>query len=427
MTTAAALSAYPPIAPVPVGVGRPFWSVMIPTYNCAVYLRATLNSVLTTIPPERAVQIEVVDDCSTRDDPEAVVAECGDARVRFFRQPRNIGPQANFTTCIQRAQGEWVHILHGDDLVGPGFYDTLEAALRAHPDAAAAFCRTINIDATGAPIDLSEPETDQPGMHPDLIGRLGIRNLIMFPSMVVKRETYERLGGFHPALFHAADWDMWKRVALAGPVWYETTPLAMYRVHEQSDTSALMRNGANIADARNAIELARHYLPAAICDDLTRKARLHHGLYALELAEEMLERRSWRSAAAQSREAFRCSTSPRLFRAAAGVIARTLSARLRRLATGGGPSRTGSAELPTRIPNAQDCRSLQRRLASAAVRAAQLLDRPSPSTADYAGLLGEMDALGRLLSEEPAECGPIEARMSAVERCLDQSLEAVAR
>ena len=324
--TSAAVPAYPAIAPVPATMERPFWSIMIPAYNCAEYLRSTLASVLANIPAGRAVQIEVIDDCSTRDDPEAVVAECGDARVRFFRQPANVGPQANFTTCIQRARGEWVHILHGDDLVASGFYDTLEAALRAHPDAGAAFCRTINIDASGARIDLSEPEGDEPGMHPDLIGKLAIRNVIMFPSMVVKRETYERVGGFHPALFHAADWDMWKRVALAGPVWYEPAPLAMYRLHAQSDTSALMRSGANIADARAAIDVARHYLPAAICDDLTRKARLYHGLYALEVAEEMLTRRSWRSAAAQVRESFRCSTSPAVLWAAARLVGPTVAA-----------------------------------------------------------------------------------------------------
>ena len=165
-------------------------------------------------------------------------------------------------------------------------------------------------------------------MHPHLIGRLGVRNLIMFPSIVVRRDTYERVGGFHPALFHAADWDRWKRVALAGPVWYEPTPLAMYRLHAGSDTSALMRSGANIADARTAIEIAYGYLPAAIRDDLTRKAREYHGLYALEVAEDMLARRSWRSAAAQTREAFRCSRSPAILSAAAHMAGRTIRARL---------------------------------------------------------------------------------------------------
>jgi hypothetical protein len=180
---------YPPIAPVVTTAERPFWSIMIPSYNCAEYLRATLRSVLEQIPAGRAVQIEVVDDCSTRDDPAGVVAECHDSRVAFYRQPANVGPQANFTTCIERAYGEWVHILHGDDLVAPGFYDTLERALRAQPAVGAAFCRTINIDAAGHRIDLSDLEADTAGILPDLIERLGVRNLIMFPSIVVKRAT----------------------------------------------------------------------------------------------------------------------------------------------------------------------------------------------------------------------------------------------
>lgn len=315
---------YPPIAPVVTTATRPFWSIMIPSYNCAEYLRATLRSVLEQIPAGRAVQIEVVDDCSTRDDPAGVVAECHDSRVAFYRQAANVGPQANFTTCIERAYGEWVHILHGDDLVAPGFYDTLERVLRAQPAVGAAFCRTINIDAAGHRIDLSDLEADTAGILPDLIERLGVRNLIMFPSIVVKRATYEQLGGFHPRLFHAADWDMWKRVALAVPVWYEPAPLAMYRLHQQSDTSALMRSGANIADARSAIEVARGYLPTAISDDLTRRAKLYHGLYAVEVAEQMMARRSWASAAAQLREAFRCSASPAIARAVAMLIGRAL-------------------------------------------------------------------------------------------------------
>ena len=410
--TGSVSSAYPPIAPVPAGVDRPFWSIMIPTYNCAEYLRDTLESVLADLPAGRPVQIEVVDDCSMRDDPEAVVAACRDARVDFFRQPRNVGPQANFTTCIQRARGEWVHILHGDDLVVPGFYETLETALRAHPDAAAAFCRTINVDASGAPIDLSEPEADQAGMHPGLIGKLAIRNLIMFPSMVVKRETYERLGGFHPALFHAADWDMWKRVALAGPVWYEPAPLAMYRLHEQSDTSALMRSGANIADARAAIEVARQYLPVAVRDDLTSKARLYHGLYALEVAEDMLMRKSWGSAAAQVRESLRCSQSPAILRAVARLFGLAIRGRYARSVGTGSP-----------VEPRHGLRALERRLGTACVRASALLaDGNHSSSANVADLLDELDDLGRRLGTERADIVQLDALLSAVEERLDVAM-----
>ncbi len=312
-----AVSVYPAIPPVPPGLSRPFWSVMIPVYNCAHYLRATLASVLSQIPPDEPMQIEVIDDCSTRDDPAAVVAECGGGRVAYFRQPSNVGPQANFTTCIVRARGQWVHILHGDDMVAPGFYQAFQRAARNEPGIGAAFCRTINVDGDGAWIDLSAPEGKTPGIQNQLIDRLAVENRIMFPSIVVKRETYEALGGFHPALFHSADWDMWKRVALAVPVWYEPTPLAMYRLHAQSDTSSLMRTGANIADARHAIEVARHYLPEATREDLTRRAKLYHGLYAIEVAHQMVDRHSWASARAQVREAFRCSASAPIARATA--------------------------------------------------------------------------------------------------------------
>ena len=50
------------LPPVPAGEARPFWSVMIPTYNCAVYLRETLASVLAQDPGPDRMQIEVVDD-----------------------------------------------------------------------------------------------------------------------------------------------------------------------------------------------------------------------------------------------------------------------------------------------------------------------------------------------------------------------------
>ena len=64
---------YPPIEAVADHGARPFWSIMIPVYNCAEYLRVTLASVLAQFPPEDDAQIEVIDDCSTRDDPAAVV------------------------------------------------------------------------------------------------------------------------------------------------------------------------------------------------------------------------------------------------------------------------------------------------------------------------------------------------------------------
>src|SRR5262245_46178716 len=98
------------ILPVRAGIIRPLWSVMIPTYNCAHYLERALESVLVQDPGSDHMQIEVVDDCSTTDDPEAVTQRVAKGRVLFHRNVKNQGAIRTFNTCIERSTGELVHI-----------------------------------------------------------------------------------------------------------------------------------------------------------------------------------------------------------------------------------------------------------------------------------------------------------------------------
>jgi len=66
---------YIKISKVTDSIDRLLWSVVIPTYNCAKFLKETLQSVLAQDPGEAIMEIIVVDDHSTKDDPEAIVKE----------------------------------------------------------------------------------------------------------------------------------------------------------------------------------------------------------------------------------------------------------------------------------------------------------------------------------------------------------------
>jgi glycosyltransferase involved in cell wall biosynthesis len=317
----------PRIQPISDGEPRPFWSVMIPTYNCANYLRETLLSVLSQDPGPEHMEIEVVDDCSTKDDPEAIVRELGRGRVRFFRQPRNTGPIGNFNTRVRRSRGQWLHILHGDDTVRAGYYARAQDAIAAHPNAGAVTFRYIFIFEDGHWQHLSELESRTPGvLGNEFIDRMMLTNVIMFPAMIVRRSVYEDLGGFRPELVHCADWDMWLRTVLHRPIVYDPEPLACYRVHAAADTARLVSTGENVADERRFARILSSYVPPNQARIAYRNGRKAAAIRATRRAQDLWRKGHRATALIQLREAIRSSASPavlmHLVRVTAWAIAR---------------------------------------------------------------------------------------------------------
>lgn len=277
---------------------------MIPTYNCARFLRQTLESVLAQDPGPDVMQIEVVDDGST-DDPEAIVRAVAPGRVAFFKQTANVGHIRNFETCLNRARGHVVHLLHGDDYVLDGFYARLGRGLEAHPEAGAAFCRQFYVGETGRRGETAPLERDESGILDDWLRRIAVEQRILTPSIVVRRSVYERLGGFDDRLVCAEDWEMWVRIAAHYPFWYEVEPLAAYRMHDASNTGRHVADGGNFFYTRMAIEIFTAYLPEREAAALARAARHTYAKSALETARALLRKRSLAGAAAHVREALR--------------------------------------------------------------------------------------------------------------------------
>jgi glycosyltransferase involved in cell wall biosynthesis len=310
-----------PVPPLPVDANRPKWSVMIPSYNCGRHLRVALEGVLAQDPGPADMQIEVVDDCSI-DDPENVVREVGGNRVAYFRQPTNVGHILNFQTCLTRARGEIIHLLHGDDLVRPGFYKELARAFNARPNIGAAFCRPTYIDEKGLELSIAPEEQQYSGLLTDAALRLATEQKIMTPCIAVRRDVYEKLGGFDRRLKCSEDWEMWVRIAAQFPIWYEPQPLALYRIHQNSNTGRHIRNAQDMAYTRMAIDIFKSYLPIAVADEIVRKTRQIYSLSALETAYRLLKTNDWVGSWAQTKEAFRFDCSFNTVGRALRVLAR---------------------------------------------------------------------------------------------------------
>ncbi len=302
----------PSIAQVPPGTPRPFWSVMMPTYNDAHYLRLALASVLEQDPGPEAMQIEVIDDGSSTGDPAAVVRETGRGRVAFHRNAKNLGATQTFNECLWRARGRWIHLLHADDLLRPGFYAAYREVIATRDDLAMVIGAVEEIDEAGNPGELIGP--DPPAQGPvlqDFACRQAVGHLGQFAGWVIRRDAVERVGGFSTLFRHCADWDLAFRIGLTGPVGCVSRPWSCYRVHAASDTSRLMVSGATTYERALVTRLCLSRLDRKACRLARRTWRSRVARVALRAAWTLDAAGSTVGRLNQARWAFALRPTPR--------------------------------------------------------------------------------------------------------------------
>jgi glycosyltransferase involved in cell wall biosynthesis len=248
----------PAIAPIDDDPTRPFWSVVIPTYRRVETLRVALRSVLADDPGPVDLEIIVAqghwEECV-----EPVIREFATGRIRLLRAPVHLGQARNWNAGIEAARGRWIHLLHDDDWVAPGFHATMRAVIEPlDASFGAAACASIHA-YPDKPDFLGVLLRERSGPIDELAADLVMVNRFTPPSVVIRRAAYEAVGGFWPAFPHSPDWELYLRVLGRFRWWYEARHLAYYRRHATSQTGTLLDSGVSARDARRLIDHhARH-------------------------------------------------------------------------------------------------------------------------------------------------------------------------
>ncbi len=236
-------------------MSSPLISVMIPAYNRSQLLRQTLASVMQQCPDEGWLEVCVVDDCSQHEPPDAIVESIPSPHLRLIKNSQNIGQIPNLNRCIELAKGEWVHLLHSDDVVLPGFYNAMREAISQFPEAGAIFCRHAFIEEDGTIRRLSEPWTKKPGIIPQWKEKIATFQCIQTPSIIVKRDVYSHLGHFRTDLQGCEDWEMWHRISQQYKVLFLPEVLCQYRESSLSNSGDAYLSGRYITDLQTAIQI----------------------------------------------------------------------------------------------------------------------------------------------------------------------------
>lgn len=115
-------------------------SVLFPAYNTKEeHLREAMESVLGQTFSD--FEFIIVDDCSPDPNVEKVVKSYDDARIRFYRNERNLGISQTRNKLIDLASGEYLAVMDHDDVSLPERFEKEAAYLDAHPDVGLVSCQ----------------------------------------------------------------------------------------------------------------------------------------------------------------------------------------------------------------------------------------------------------------------------------------------
>lgn len=218
-------------------------SIIIPAYNAAETIAATLESLLAQTEP--GWEAIVVDDGSR--DATAKLARTfvrRDARTRVITQ-RNGGEAAARNAGIAAAQHEWLLFLDADDWIAPQYLERMTAELAAHPELDAVHCGWARVALDGTQV--IEPYQAPTG---DMFSVWARRSAFPVHACIVRKALVDSVGRFDTSLKKSPDWDLWQRVARTGARFGAVRAvLAYYRMRPNAaslDAYQLLADGLRV-------------------------------------------------------------------------------------------------------------------------------------------------------------------------------------
>jgi glycosyltransferase involved in cell wall biosynthesis len=317
------------------------FSVVVPLYNKAAYVRGALQSVLDQTLPD--LEVVVVDDGST-DGGAEIVEAFGDPRIRLVRQA-NAGVSVARNTAIEHARGEWVVFLDADDWQHPRFLASLQAVQHTFPESDFVATRYVAFaDNGGAAPDCWHLPSGRPDMEliDDLAARWMRGPTFFTGSVAVRRSLLERMQPcFRPGESYGEDLELWFRLSEQTPIALASVPLAGYR----TDVSASLTRRHRSRELPPWVERMRERVNAPGFDrDRRRNALALIAQFRLSMAREALAQGQRRRALALLSRAHHAIGSRRWWFTALLMLAPRLRAAADAVPPDARPS--GEAQIP---------------------------------------------------------------------------------
>lgn len=243
-------------------------TIAVPTFKRPALLEETLRSVA-ALTFAAMVEVIVVDNDPEGDDAQAaaLIGRVITGPYRYYRNAENVGMFGNWNQCLFQARGQYITILHDDDLLCAQFSTAVDRLLtnsRLEHDIVGFHINLLE----QRPDRLQEPAAALPGSPQVSLDDMSLR---LFPvtdlffsnpfcgtlAVIFNREKAIALGGFQAEWFPIADYEFWCRwAARYGAIPIANWHVAQYRIGQNES----MKLETRVAFVTKSRELRQHLI-----------------------------------------------------------------------------------------------------------------------------------------------------------------------
>lgn len=220
----------------------PVFSIIIPLYNKAPYIRKALDSVLAQTYQD--YECIVIDDGSTDGSAEVVQCVMRNAqcimgeKIRLLSQP-NAGGAAARNNAVKEAKGEYLCFLDADDWWEPTFLQEVAQLIHDYPEAGLYATNYIYYKPGKTHIALNLP-TGHINYPQAYLQSTAMP--VWTGAAVMPKRIFNEMGGFPVGVRLGEDFLLWAKTAMRYPVAFLNQPLAYYN----NDVPAALRATRNL-------------------------------------------------------------------------------------------------------------------------------------------------------------------------------------
>jgi glycosyltransferase involved in cell wall biosynthesis len=204
-----------------VNANSPKITVLMPVYNCELYIREAVDSIINQTFDD--FEFLIIDDAST-DKTVAIIKTYADTRIQLIEKPANTGYTNSLNHGLSIAKGEYIARMDGDDISLPERFEKQVAFLDSNPD--------VVLCGTALKIIDSDKVICYPEFHENIKLVMLTHNCIIHPSVMIRKSVLDYYSvKYDISKEPAEDYNLWTKLLLYGKLYNFQEVLLHYRMH----------------------------------------------------------------------------------------------------------------------------------------------------------------------------------------------------